>query len=96
MSDYVPGNLVECSGEFDDENGDPMDPDNVFFRYKNPAGAVVTLEFGVDVAVVQDSTGRYHANVDATTHGVWFYRWYSTGNGQGADEKSFTVRKSEF
>lgn len=73
-----------------------LDPTAVFFEYKDPAGTVVPYEYGVDAALVKDATGNYHVDVDANAAGKWFYRFYSTGAGQAAEEGAFKVRRSKF
>jgi hypothetical protein len=93
---YVMGNIIRCCGVFENEAGDPIDPEHVNFKVKDPAGMITLLVFGTDVALVKDSVGNYHADVNADTHGMWFYRFYSTGEGKAADEESFSVLRSEF
>jgi hypothetical protein len=73
-----------------------LDPDAVFFKYKNPAGTIVTLQYGSDAALVKDSTGIYHVDVNANAAGKWLYRFYSTGTGQAAEEGAFKIRRSSF
>jgi len=91
MDTYDLGDLVRCSGAFTNSSGTAIDPTSVYFAYKNPAGTLTTLEYGVDGALVKDSTGNYHVDVSAASAGTWFYRFYSTGTGQAADEGSFYV-----
>lgn len=93
---YQVGDLVRCSGEFTDQAGTVLDPTDVFFSVKNPAGTITTYEYGVDVALVKDSTGNYHVDVDANATGIWYYRFYSTGTGQTAAEGLFTVPVTNF
>lgn len=72
-----------------------LDPDDVFVSVKTPAAVLTTKEYGVDVEVVKDSTGNYHLDINANEVGIWYVRWFSTGNGQAADEDSFTVEDAE-
>ena len=53
-------------------------------QYKDPSGNTTSLTYGVDAALVKDSTGVYHVDVDADEVGWWHYRVYSTGTGQAA------------
>lgn len=97
LNEYDLGDLVRCSGSFTTTAGAAMDPAAVFFKVKDPEGTVSTpIQYGVDAALVKDSTGNYHVDVDANKSGTWRYRFYSTGNGQAADEGSFNVAASNF
>lgn len=97
MNHYIPGNLVRLSATFtDNSTSTPVDPTNVYLRVRAPGGTVTTYTYGVDAALVKDSTGNYHLDLDAATRGEWTYRWYSTGTGQAAGEASFTIRASIF
>ena len=90
------GDLVRCTGTFTDENGDAHDPTTVLFSVKNPAGTTTTYTYGVDAALVKDSTGVYHVDVDASAVGWYYYRFYSTGSGQASEEEKFEVGASWF
>ena len=74
----------------------PVDPDAVIFEYYLTGNSTTTLTYGVDAALVKDSTGHYHVDIDAATAGTWYWRFHSTGNGQAADEGSFKVNSSKF
>ena len=76
--------------------GQLVDPATVTCEYKKPDGTVTTLVYGQDAAVVKDSTGVYHADLNANVSGTWYYRWSSTGPNQAADESRFSVGISEF
>jgi hypothetical protein len=43
--------------------------------------------------ISHDDTGDFSATINANEHGHWYYRWFSTGNGQAAEEKHFIVRQ---
>ena len=91
MNTYQKGDLVRVSGTFTNSAGTAIDPSVVKFSYKNPAGTTTTLTYGTDVALVKDSTGNYHVDVDASLTGPWYCRFFSTGTGQAADESKFLV-----
>jgi hypothetical protein len=95
-TEYDYGDAVRCSGSFTDASSVAVDPAAVFFQSKNPSGNITTLEYGVDAAVVKASVGHYYVDVNGNTPGFWFYRFYSTGSGQAADEDTFLIRSSEF
>lgn len=92
---YDVGDLVRVSAVFTDSTGANVDPATVKVTYETPAGVSTTLTYLVDVALVRDSAGHYHADIDANAAGTWRYRWFSTGAGQAAGETAFHVRASE-
>lgn len=93
MSDYVVGELIRVSASFVNAAGAAADPSVVGLKYKNSEGTQVNLVYGTDVALVKDSVGHYHADLDANQAGTWKWYFYSTGTGQAADKGSFTVEE---
>ena len=89
------GDVVRCENEFS-QNGTAIDPTAVFFQIKTPAGVPTTYQYGVDAALIKDSTGNYHVDIAANAGGTWQWRWYSTGTGAAADQGTFTVKQSYF
>jgi hypothetical protein len=96
INEYDKGDAVRCRATFKDSSDALINPTAVSFKYKDPSGNITTLVYGTDVALVKDSTGNYHVDVDADQSGIWYYRFSSTGTGQAADEETFTVRESQF
>lgn len=90
------GDIVVISALFETAAGADIDPTAVFCKVRDPSGNVSTLQYGVDGALVKDSIGNYHADIDADEAGTWYYRFYSTGTGKAADESSFEVSASQF
>jgi hypothetical protein len=88
---YDNGDLVRCSAIFTNSSGTATDPSVVRFQVRNPAGTVTPYLYGTDIQLVKDSTGNYHVDVDASSDGLWSYRFYSTGSGQAAAEANFIV-----
>src|SRR5689334_12331883 len=81
------GDRVRCTGTVSQQDGTPTTPSVVKGWYKNPAtGTVTTLQYGVDTALVQDSTGVYHFDLDVDVVGRWFFGFYSTGTGKAASD----------
>lgn len=72
-----------------------LDPDDVFVSVKTPAAVLTTYEYLVDVELVRDALGMFHIDINADEAGLWYVRWFSEGNGQAADEESFTVEDAE-
>jgi hypothetical protein len=90
-SSYDLGDLVRVSGAFTNSAGTAQDPTVVKASVRTPAGVVTTYTYGVDAGLVKDSTGNYHLDVSAAEIGWYYYRWFSTGTGQAADEGWFEV-----
>ena len=93
---YDLGDSVTCAAVFKTPAGVLQDPANVSFSYKTPLGVETTYVYGTDSELVKDSTGNYHANVNANAVGQWYYRFFSTGTGQAAAEGGFAVKRSQF
>jgi len=85
------GQLVRATNTFTDDTGTVVDPTGVFVNYKSPGGTLTVLEFGVDAAVIKDSTGVYHVDIDGDEVGRWYVFWFSTGTGQASAEESFFI-----
>lgn len=93
---YDLGDLVRVAATFKDTANAAVDPTAVNFKFKGPSGTITTYVYGTDAEVVKDSTGNYHVDIDADAAGFWYYRFYSTGAGQGAAEGVFVVDRSKF
>lgn len=88
------GDVVRVAGVFrdlDTEDLDPIDPTVVKLSILTPSEDLETYIYDTDPEVVRDSEGHYHADIEATEPGVWYYRWFSEGTGQAADEGSYTI-----
>lgn len=96
MADWYYGQKVANTTTFKDAAGTPVDPDAVFFQFKDPSGVPVEYEYSQDEELVKDSVGVYHVYLDLDVTGWWYWRWYSTGNYQTASEGRFRVAESEF
>lgn len=87
------GDLVRLESEFRDLELDTlMDPTVVKLSIREPDGTLVTLTYGVDASIIRSSLGIYYYDLDCDQSGDWYYRWWSTGTGQAAEERHFTVR----
>ena len=86
------GDLVRVSGEFRNSTNDLADPTAVNLSFRTPAGVTTTYIYSTDAELVKDTTGKYHVDIDANESGVWYYRFFSTGTGQAAEERQFVVR----
>lgn len=95
---YVVGTKQRVTGTFKNAAGSAADPSTIAFQYRKPGASTVTLVYGTDAALMRSATGVYY--VDLTIgdgeHGIWQYRWESTGTPATAMEGSFRVANSEF
>lgn len=98
MAIYDIGDMVRLftEGPFRDDGGNPVDPDVVLCKIRDPARVKTTFQYGVDSDVVRDGVGLYHVDLVLNLSGTWYYRWQSTGNLVTAEETSFIVRLSVF
>jgi hypothetical protein len=72
-------------------------PTTVTVKIKKGNGTILPNKvFGTDVAIVQESTGIYHIDLDTDVHGTWTIRWEATGTVKAAIEQRFEVRRSDF
>ena len=92
---YDLGDLVLVRGTFTDfDSEDPLDPTTVKLSVRDPSGNVETYIYeslGTGNTLDKESTGVYSKEIDCDEAGDWFYRWFSTGNGQAAKERHFEV-----
>lgn len=94
---FPKGSLVRLAASFTDANGDPIDPDAVTARVRDPFGGVTEHAFDNSPAdIVNDAVGEYHVDVTATYAGEWWFRFESSGTGQAAAEHRFVVSASVF
>lgn len=94
---YIKGAQVYLSASFTDAAGDLIDPTGVVLKYKIQNGTATTLTYGVDAALVKDSTGVYHCYITPSTAGVYYYRWEASGTtSTGAVEGLFVIVESKF
>jgi hypothetical protein len=92
---YTKGQLVHCSAEFKAYINSVLtyvDPDVVYFKFKRPGANTVTYTYGVDVQLVKSATGKYYVDLDTSSYtGIWYYKFYSTGQYQSAQQDEFIV-----
>lgn len=91
VNSYEQGSRVRLTGGFTDASGSAVDPATVKFRVRPPGGLVTEYVYGTDAALVKDSPGNYHVDVDADTPGQWVYRFFSTGTGKASKDRVFNV-----
>lgn len=91
----IDGNKVTITGTFTNPDNDDaaLDPSAIYLRIREPDGTIVPLDYaGGDLT--RESAGVYSYDHD-TTGKPGIHRWYlySTGNGQAAEQGSFTVER---
>lgn len=96
MEHFDKGDEIRVQTTFTDGDDVATDPDNVFFKFTDPSNNTASYTYGVDAELVKDSTGVYHVDIDCDESGEWRWKFYSTGNGQAADEDSFIIDQSWF
>jgi hypothetical protein len=91
------GNGPRAITKFRDFAGVLTDPTTVKVKIKKGNGTILPDKvFGTDVAVVKESVGIYHIDLDTDVHGTWTIRWEATGTVKAAIEQRFEVRRSDF
>jgi hypothetical protein len=93
---YDKGDIVRVFGEFRNLAGALIDPTNLSIKFTNIDGVVTTYIYGTNAELARDSTGIFHADLVANLAGRWYYRWQSTGVGQGGQEGEFVVESGAF
>lgn len=96
ISVYQKGDLARVSAAFTNSGGTPIDPTGLSLFVTRPSGVTVEYVYGTDAEVQKDSTGNYHADIDADAAGQWLWKWESTGTGQAAEHGEFMVEPSAF
>lgn len=92
MKKHDLGSLVRVTAEFREvETRDLIDPDVVKLSILSPSNVLTTYVYGDGDEVVKDAVGIYYSDVSAEEAGRYYYRWWSTGDGQAATEKYFEV-----
>jgi len=96
--EYLEGNKIRVSMAFTrTSDSAAVDPAAVLFLYRiGEAGTTTTLTYLTDAALVKDSTGNYHVDIDLTTPGPLYWEWRGTGANQAANEGRFVVTASRF
>ena len=75
---YV-GATVTLAIQYNDTNGDDVDPDTVTFETYSPQGITTTYVYGTNAELVRRDTGDYYVDFVPDESGRWHYRWTSTG-----------------
>lgn len=87
--------LVRTTASFTDDDGAPVDPDDVTLLTFDPLGNVTEYVYGVDL-IERDSTGEYRFDIPGNPSGDWRYRWAGTGAAAAVAEGQFKIAASVF
>lgn len=94
--EILKGNEARCAVAFTrTSDGVGVDPAVVLFKYEDPSGNLTTLTYGVDAALVKDSTGNYHVDIDGDESVIWLCKWIGTGDNQAVGQASFAVTEPD-
>ena len=83
------GSMLKFDGDFYDDNGNLVNPDNVTLKIRLPSQVLETYVYPADIALL--STGKYHFERAGDQSGVWIREWSSTGAVQNPKKTSFIV-----
>lgn len=93
---YARGQLVRLSNNFQDADSADVDPTTVSLEVMPPdSGSPDTYTYAGS-QISRTDAGDYYIDIEASQEGTWYYRWVSTGTGQGAVEGQFEVAPSPF
>ena len=90
---YDIGKVVTLTASIAATSGGMIDPTSLFLTLKWPDTSCGSWGF---VEFTKIATGHYSFDVNCLNQsGLYFYRWSSTGSGQGAEVNNFLVRENE-
>ena len=81
---------VDCTFSVD---GTDSDPTTIIFKYQPPGEPLVLLTSGVDAALVNDATGKYHVDITTDRPGAYLVEYEGTGNVNASRGSVFNVVK---
>lgn len=102
MIEYELGQSIRMSAAFLNASGAAANPTTTQFKFAlqadnpPPDPTATTLTFGVDAAVIQDSTGNFHADIVPSLPGDYVYMAIGTGAVAAAARGKFRVLPSPF
>jgi hypothetical protein len=93
LEHYAHGALVRVRVSFT-QDGISADPDGVNLRFRPPRQTLTTLIYGVDAAIVKDSIGVYHVDLDTTpAAGIWLPVGRRRRHGVSAIHRGLSIRR---
>lgn len=92
---YV-GDTKRIAINFQDDDGNDIDPDALTFKLMSPTGTVTTAAYGTNAQLVRLNVGDYYVDVVPDESGRWHWRWISSGAGTATvTEGTLVVQWSE-
>lgn len=86
---YQIGDSVTLTASIAATSGGMVDPTSLFLQLRWPTGSVAAWGYPDFTKV---ATGHYTFNVNCLNlSGNYYYRWFSTGSGQAAEQAVFEV-----
>lgn len=85
------GDIRRVSAAITNDAGAPTDPTTLVLKVRKPDAVVTTYTYLVDVILVKDSTGNYHADLPLDQTGRWRYDWVGTGAAAFSEGGQFIV-----
>ena len=90
---YDIGDRVRLEAHFQDDAGNPVDPDTVVLGVRKPTGVHLVADASAPgIGLEHVATGHYAYEFTAEVTGKHSYRWLATGQGAGAEEGYLWVR----
>lgn len=102
MIEYPIGQAIRITAAFLNASGAAADPSTVSIKYgprlvsPPPDPTATTLVFGVDAALIKDSTGNYHADIAPAVAADYVYQAIGTGTVAAVATGGFRVLPSPF
>ena len=85
------GDRVRASVQFRNDSNVLTDPSTIVVTVDPPGTGTQHLTYGVDGAVVRDTTGTYHTDFTLDRDGRWWVEWGGTGALTAAGVLNFLV-----
>jgi hypothetical protein len=95
---YDIGDVAQITLYVRNSAGTLIDPTTITCTVQPPTGVAVsyTVIGSGEGEIVKNAVGDYEVRHPAALAGRYRYRWVTTGTGAGAEEGTFTVRRTTF
>jgi len=91
----IVGERVFFNGEMRTSGGVLADPALVRCLVRFPEGQIGVLAYPSE-ELTRTGEGLYRASILLTSPGVWYFRWETSGEAEGAEEMQLEVQGSAF
>jgi hypothetical protein len=97
IKEFKLGAAVRVRGTFKNPTtGVKFDPTTVKVAYYKAGDSPTIKTYGIDAAVIKEAVGIYYLDINVNAVSTWYWRIYSEGTGQTADEGTFICPPSNF